>query len=360
MSAAQALTPRIVHEAEVQRQHPRFRIPAQCIINGSAYEVFDWSLGGLSILGYDTPLAIGDLLDLQIVYTLEGVGLVFETIGEVRYQRTQENRVGLRFTNIGDSQTGIMRRIFESYVIGETLPYKSMVGAIDQGSAQAANIMKTGITPTRLIGLSALAGLGLMLTYMVSANVYAKAYVYKASSAVIEAESLPVNAPAAGQVDFLVKARTVTDGQVVASIRDKSGVDVTVDSPCACTVGGIRSVAGGYVARGDVLMRLIPPKANLNLRVTLPRSALATLDSAYVSITYQDGTKLVLPVINLKPTVIFEENTSKSLRGTELYADIRLETGRSDLLLSDDQKPVRLMIDASPLAKTALTIGFGS
>ncbi len=114
MSAAEALKPRIVHEAEVQRQHPRFRIPAQCIINGAAYEAFDWSLGGISILGYETPLAIGDLLDLRIVYTLEGVGLVFEAIGEVRYQRAQENRVGLRFTNIGDSQTAIMRRILKA------------------------------------------------------------------------------------------------------------------------------------------------------------------------------------------------------------------------------------------------------
>jgi mannuronan synthase len=359
MSAAESLKPRIVHEAEVQRQHPRFRIPAQCIIQGKAYEVFDWSLGGMSILGYEPALAIGDLLDLRIVYTLEGVGLVFETIGEVRYQRKAENRVGVRFTNIGDSQIGIIRRIFESYVIGETLPYESMLDGIDLGSAQAANITRTGITPTRLIGLSALACLGLTLTWMVSGNVYSRSYLYKAASAVVEADSLPVTAPAAGQVDFLTTGKTVGDGDVVASIRDKTGVDVTVDSPCACIVGGIRSVAGGYVGRGETLMRLIPPKAGLHLRVTLPRSALASLDTAMIGITYQDGKRLIIPAVDLKPTVVFEADDSKSLRRAELFADIRLETGRSDLLLADDQKPVKLVIDASPVASWALAIGFG-
>ncbi len=235
-----------------------------------------------------------------------------------------------------------------------------MLHGIDQGSAQAANIMKTGVTPTRLIGLSALACLGALLTWMVSGNVYSRAYVFKAASAVIEAESIPVSAPAAGQVDYLINAKTVGDGQVVASIKDRNGADVTVDSPCACTVGGMRSVAGGYVSRGETLMRLIPPKAGMNLRVTLPRGALATLDTATVSITYQDGQKLIVPAIDLKPTVVFEQDESKSMRRAELFADVIFETGRADLALSDDQKPVRLVIDSSPIAPMALKIGFGN
>ncbi len=360
MSAAEAHKPRIVHEAEVQRQHPRFRIPAQCIINGAPYEVFDWSLGGIAILGYDTPLSIGDLLDLRIVYSLESVGLVFETIGEVRYQRASDNRVGFRFTNIGDSQSAIMRRIFESYVHGEIMPYESMVGGIDQGSAQAANIMKTGVTPTRLIGLTALASLGLALTWIVSGNMYARSYVYKAASAQIEAESLSVSAPASGHIDFIANTKSVTDGQVVASIRDKKGADVTVDSPCDCTIGGTRAGTGGFVARGDILMRLIPPNAKIKLRVTLPRSALAALDTALISITYPDGVKKIIPALDLKPTVIFEGDDAKSLRKAELYADIRLDPGRDDLSLSLDQMPLKVMIDSSPIAALALRIGLGS
>jgi mannuronan synthase len=359
MSAATA-TPRIVHEAEVQRQHPRFRIPGQCIINGAAFEVFDWSLGGLSILGFEQPLAVGDLLDLQIVYSLEGVGLVFEAIGEVRYQRAQENRVGFRFTNVTESQIGILRRIFESYVVGEILPYDSVVSGIDLGSAQAANIMRTGFTPTRFIGLTALALLGAGLTWTVSGNAYSRNFVYRAAAAVIEAESLPVGAPASGQVDFLVASRMVKDGEVVASIRDKSGQDVTVDSPCACKVGGMRSVAGGYVSRGETLMRLIPPNAKMSLRVTLPRSALASLDSATIAITYPDGRKLIMPAIELRPTVIFEADDKKAMRRAELYAEVRFDAGRADLAIAQDQTPIRVVLDTSPIAPQALKIGFGS
>jgi hypothetical protein len=152
----------------------------------------------------------------------------------------------------------------------------------------------------------------------------------------------------------------VRDGEVVASVRDRSGADMTVDSPCACDVGPIRSVAGGYVRRGETLMRLIPPNAGVRIRVSLPRSALATLDLAHARIGYPDGRVLIVPMIDLKPKVVFEVGNEKGQREEELYADVRLETGRGDLPASLDQSPVRVVIDASPLAPLALRLGFGS
>ena len=351
--------PRIVHEAEVQRQHPRFRFPSQCIIDGAAYEVFDWSLGGISFMDYAIPLAIGDLLDLRIVHTVASVAIVFEAIGEVRYQLPGSNRVGLRFTNVTDGQMTIMRRIFESYIIGEVLPYESMVGTLDTGSAQAANIISKGITPTRVIGLSTLGVLGLALTWTMSGNMYARSYIYRAASAMVEADSIPMGSPVAGRLNFLVDTGMVADGQVIASVRDKTGVDVTVDSPCDCRVGGARSMAGGYVRRGEALLRLIQPNAKVNLRVTLPRSALATLDSATISVTYPDGYHLIVPAINLKPKVVFEEDKANAIKEAELYADVRFDSGRDDLTIDLDQSAAKVVIDTSPIAPWALKIGFG-
>jgi mannuronan synthase len=350
--------PRIVHEAEVQRQHPRFRIPAQCLINGAAFEVFDWSLGGLSILGFAQPLAVGDLLDLQIVYQIDQVAIVVDVIGEVRYQRPQEDRVGFRFSNIGDAQQGMMRRVFESYLEGEILPYESVVNGIDLGSAQAANITKTRITPSRFMGLSALAMMSLGLAWTVSSNIYARSFVHRAAAAVIEAESFPVNAPVSGQLSFITEKTDTIDGEVVASVRDRNGTDVMVDSPCACRAKRIGAI-GGFVTRGDRLMRLIPPGAAMSLRVTLPRSALSNIDQATIGITYADGTKLIKPAIELKPRIVFETGDDKPTGG-ELFADVRFETGREGLSIDLDQTPVKVVIDSSPVSTMAVSIGFGS
>jgi mannuronan synthase len=350
--------PRIVHEAEVQRQHPRFRIPAQCLINGAAYEVFDWSLGGLAILGFEDALAIGDLLDLQIVYQIDQVALVVDVIGEVRYQRVQEHRVGFRFSNIGETQQSMMRRVFESYLEGEILPYESVVNGIDLGSAQAANITKTRITPSRFMGLSALAALSLGLAWTVSSNIYARSFVHRAAAAVVEAEGFPVNAPVSGQLNFISQKKDVVDGEVVASVRDRNGTDVMIDSPCACRAKLI-GATGGFVTRGDSLMRLIPPNATIRLRVTLPRSALANIDQATIGVTYSDGVKLIRPAIELKPRIIFETGDAKPTGG-ELFADVHFETGRSDLHPDQDQMPVKVVIDSSPVSPMAVSIGFGS
>jgi hypothetical protein len=42
-----------------------------------------------------------------------------------------------------------------------------------------------------------------------------------------------------------------------------------------------------------------------------------------------------------------------------MVADIRLDTGREDVSIEQDQQPVKLVIDASPVASLALAIGFG-
>ena len=48
MNAVRAATVQIVHEAEAQRQHARYRLPARVKVNGGTYEIRD-SVGGFSI-----------------------------------------------------------------------------------------------------------------------------------------------------------------------------------------------------------------------------------------------------------------------------------------------------------------------
>jgi hypothetical protein len=150
----------------------------------------------------------------------------------------------------------------------------------------------------------------------------------------------------------------VIEGEVVASVRDRSGTDVTIDSPCACRANHL-GLTGGYVTRGARLMRLIPPNSKMSLRVTLPRSALANIDQATIGVTYSDGTKLILPAIQLKPRIVFETDESKATGG-ELFADVRFETGRTDLHSDLDQTPVKVVLDSSPISPMAVKIGFGS
>jgi alginate biosynthesis protein Alg44 len=39
----------ISYEAELQRQHPRYRLPMKATIEGREYDVHDWSMNGFAI-----------------------------------------------------------------------------------------------------------------------------------------------------------------------------------------------------------------------------------------------------------------------------------------------------------------------
>jgi len=58
----------VAHEAEVQRQHTRYRIPLRCELRGASFEVQDWSIGGLSINEPPADLKIGHQESLKLSF----------------------------------------------------------------------------------------------------------------------------------------------------------------------------------------------------------------------------------------------------------------------------------------------------
>ena len=63
---------KIAHEAEVQRQHPRYRIPIRCIYNGTQISVVDVSVGGIGLRAGSFEVKPGRVLVLTRVFTFSG------------------------------------------------------------------------------------------------------------------------------------------------------------------------------------------------------------------------------------------------------------------------------------------------
>ena len=56
------MQPQVVHESEVHRQHVRLKIPIGIEIDGSRYDVDDWSMGGFGIESEDQHKTAGRTL----------------------------------------------------------------------------------------------------------------------------------------------------------------------------------------------------------------------------------------------------------------------------------------------------------
>ena len=112
---------KITHEAEVQRQHPRYRIPVRCIHDGTQFSVIDISVGGLSLRTGSLDAKPGHLLDLTIIFPFSGYELTTTVCAEVRYIAGEHNRIGLRFVDVSQRQHSLLRFILDAYLAGEVV-----------------------------------------------------------------------------------------------------------------------------------------------------------------------------------------------------------------------------------------------
>ena len=60
----------IVHEAETQRQHARYKLPLKVFFKGKLYKVADWSVGGIGIVGIDadSDAEVGAVSTFRIIF----------------------------------------------------------------------------------------------------------------------------------------------------------------------------------------------------------------------------------------------------------------------------------------------------
>ena len=105
---------KIAHEAEVQRQHPRYRIPIRCIYNGTQISVVDVSVGGIGLRAGSFEVKPGRVLDLTLVFPFSGYELTLPINAEVRYIAEEHSRIGLRFVDVSPRQHNLLRFILDA------------------------------------------------------------------------------------------------------------------------------------------------------------------------------------------------------------------------------------------------------
>lgn len=112
---------KITHEAEVQRHHPRYRIPVRCIMNGTQVSVVDVSVGGIGLRTGAIDVKPGRVLELTLIFPFSGYELSLPINAEVRYVAEEHSRVGLRFVDVSPRQHNLLRFILDSYLAGEVV-----------------------------------------------------------------------------------------------------------------------------------------------------------------------------------------------------------------------------------------------
>lgn len=292
----------MTYEAELQRQHPRYRLPMRAKIDGRIYQVHDWSMNGFAIdaKGYTAGKKV--LADLTIPFSSYEFSLT-EVPAEVLYSTDPVGRTSFVFLTLEDGQLSLLQYVTDAILSGEVVRAGDVLDV-----ARRNDIVKSKQVPPpprlstgariaqlgrRAAATAGVAAIGAALIAFLSANVYDELYVVRPESAAVTAKTVNVAAPSIGRITFLNEKREVSFGEPLMTVNPAVGNPITVESPCDCVQVDQRFANGDFVRTGDPVVRLMRADAPIVVSATVGDNELMSLYGVETaSLVYSDGSSV--------------------------------------------------------------------
>lgn len=336
---------KIVHEAETQRQHPRYKMPVRVELFGKQYIASDISVGGVGIKEADFDLGVGRVEKGKLIFPMDGYSFTVEVDMELRYVRRDSGQAGFRFQNIDRQTVAAMRNIFDGYIGGEVVQTNDMLTVLARDNSAKerkqveadANAKKASNAVPR--GYIAMLLACLLLAGFIMYSLYNRMFVNEVLQADIAVDTIPVRAPAAGQLSFVRAGEEVVAGDTLAALTRDDGTEILIPSPCDCFVMSRSALNDAYAYRGDVLFELVDRNAVPFVRAVVSREDLmAMYRNREVIVTFADGSKE-------KPTRFRRDTLQGEVTQDGVVLNpILIETSKP-LTLSDIGTPVSVRIN---------------
>lgn len=283
---------KLVHEAEAQRQHVRIRIPLRAVINDVSYNVVDLSVAGVCFEAVGIAPAVGDALNIKLVFAFEGFEFIQAMKIEVVNFNPATGRTGCRFIDITESQLAMLHFIVDAYLSGEVIgpndvieiPKRNMFMAqrkIPAKELPANRFAAAAVGVRRTVAAAGLIAAGVAVFAYAALAIYAHAYVTDGKGVVVSQEVQFARAPISGTItpQTAAKGKRVAEKELIAVIESPTGAFKQVESTCDCLLANEPLQKGSFVARGTIIARLVPPTARTQVEVHLPLERLEGIEN---------------------------------------------------------------------------------
>ena len=293
----------ITHEAEVQRQHPRYRLPMRCLHNGSLISVIDLSVGGIGVRTGTLSARAGQIVELTLVFPFNGYELTLPVRAEVRYVNQEHGRIGMRFVDASPRQHNLLRFILDAYLSGEVVEAGDVLDVVSRRNEGKTREIPQRPKPEGLVanavhygrsiaGYGLIAAATLLLVGFIGTGVFQRMYIIPAQSALITTDLVTVPAPVSGQVTFIATGNEIQAGEPLLTIQGPQGVSsIVIDSPCDCYIQARYSRTSSFVREGAQILVLREKTSMPYITASIPQSeVLRFYRGARAVIEYTDGT----------------------------------------------------------------------
>ncbi len=304
----------IAHETEIHRRHVRLRIPISVEIDGRAYTVDDWSLGGFGVLDELPRRRPGERFPVRLRLPFEDFALELETECELVYQQPGERRFGCRFVGLAAGQLALFRYVVDAYLSGEIVSAGDLLAVRARAAPGSIATLeevpgrgRPGSRPARIVAFLLLLAAGAGLVGLAWLGARERWLTVRAEAAIVEAPVYRVSAPGAGRLRPGEVDLVVAKGAPIGAVQAETGA-LPLLSPCECSLVEWLAEPDQRVEAGQPVALLAAVDRPLRVQASVPARAATRLAPGDRAIVLLPGTGERVPGrverIDLRPQLL--------------------------------------------------------
>jgi len=318
-----SLSPQIVHEAEITRQHARFKIPAKIEIDGKIYKLKDWSLTGCAIIDLPEKYIKKHVIG-KMIFKFDQFETVIDNL-KIECLYKKDNYIGCRFTDLTPQQIAILNQIITAYINGDIItqddiltavtkiqmyPKKKKIDEVERKKAKAILIL-IFLTLTIII---------LFLSYII----YKKTFIIESVNGYVDSNITTLRAPYPSFIKFQKHFKldeNISQGETIAIANLVGGGISRIISPVNGKIFKIFIHNLEYRDTGEPILSVIDNNASQFIHATLYAKDVKKLKIGYIAKIILNQQTLYGKIVQIK----YPEDISiiKSKPEENIYANPR-------------------------------------
>ncbi|MEK1895457.1 MAG: HlyD family efflux transporter periplasmic adaptor subunit [Rhizobium sp.] len=347
-------------EADVQRQHARYKLPLKCVIDGYRYTCLDWSVGGVGVATGKTVLPEFKTFPVDLEFPFDGFVFTLRVDAQVRYCDPTKGRTGFQYMSLTEEKLRFLRYVRDAHLSGEVVTLNDVLDlssrSIDPRSRKkdaSSEERSSGgwyeAVARRWLRIAVTSVLGIGVLLFLWGALYQKLWTFRADQSLVTIDSAAVIAPSDGVVTNIVTQGAVKAGDPVATILPTANNrSVTVLARCDCIIQDVQVGLDSQVRAGQRLLSLSMQNAKPHVVAMVDYSqALRLFKGARVLVELPDGTSISNAAIRDLPKLTSTDLAS----GNKI--PINIDVGDADLA-SMVGTPVTVRFVHSPWTARAL------
>jgi len=254
----------IVHEAEITRQHARYKIPAKIEINGQLYKVYDWSVSGVGIVDLPDEIYKQKFVIARMIFKFDDFETVIDNLHLEFVSRREKDGhviVGARFTELTPQQISILNQIISAYLAGDIVTEDDIIHAVTRAQFTQKKENKPKVEKKKVLFVLLLLTLFVIfLILFIIYLFYQRTFVVKSVNAFLDANMTVIRAPSPSYIEFskdLKNKKFIKQGEVLLYSHLINGGMQIVKSPLSGYIYKIMIHNGDFRNVGEPIIAVL-------------------------------------------------------------------------------------------------------